>query len=38
MRGKDWLHLLRKDEIREWYQFSRGRIHMKYFFDSEATC
>ncbi|CAL1171110.1 unnamed protein product, partial [Cladocopium goreaui] len=31
---KDWLHLLRKDEIREWYQFSRGRIHMKYFFDS----
>lgn len=33
---KDWLHLLRKDEIREWYQFSRGRIHMKYFFDSEV--
>eukprot|EP00435_Cladocopium_sp_Y103_P066811 s35_g29.t1 len=33
---KDWLHLLRKDEIREWYQFSRGRVHMKYFFDNEV--
>ncbi|CAJ1386563.1 unnamed protein product [Effrenium voratum] len=33
---KDWLHTLRKDEIRDWYQFSQHRIHMKYFFDSQV--
>ncbi|CAE7794777.1 unnamed protein product, partial [Symbiodinium sp. CCMP2592] len=33
---KDWLHTLRKAEIRNWYSFSQDRIHMKYFFDSEV--
>ncbi|CAE7449597.1 psmD10, partial [Symbiodinium sp. CCMP2592] len=32
----DWLHTLRKAEIRNWYSFSQDRIHMKYFFDSEV--
>ena len=33
---KDWHQLLRDSKIREWYDFSRDRIHMRYFFDAQA--
>lgn len=34
---RDWAALMRKEDIRDWYLFSKDRVHMKYFFDSQAS-
>ena len=35
---RDWLKVLRNEQMRAWLEHSQARIHMKYYFDSGLGC